>query len=62
MEQTQEQIWHCPCQPDRELAEILVKHLGFDTWFRLSAYFGKPYPHSLAEKYDLIYRLMGCKK
>ena len=62
MEKTQEQIWHCPCEPDRELARILVRELKSDAWYRLAAHLGKPYPYTLAGKFDLIYRLMGCKK
>ena len=62
MQQTQEQIWHCPCQPDRELADILVHQFSFEVWRKIATRFGKGYPHLLAEKYALIYRLIGCKK
>jgi len=58
--QLKEEIWHCPCQPDRELAELLVKMAL--PWKQLADHFGKPYPYSLADKYDLVYRLFGCKK
>ena len=55
-----EVIWHCPCQPDRNLAEILVKQQM--PWKELAEHYGKPYPYTLADKYDLVYRLLGCKK
>lgn len=60
MGEVQEQIWHCPYQPDRELADILVGQAM--PWKKLAAHFRKPYPYSLVDKYDLVYRLLGCKK
>lgn len=54
-------IWHCPCKPDRELADILVRMLTANVWVRLSKHFGEGYPLSLADKYHLAYRLIGCK-
>lgn len=56
------QIWHCPCQPDRELADILVRTTKPDVWQKMAEHFGKPYPYTLADKYDLVYRLLGCKR
>ena len=62
MEQTQEEIWHCPSEPDRELAALLVGKLTNDAWLSLARHYSKPYPFTLAEKFDLVYRMLGCKK
>lgn len=62
MQQTEEQIWHCPSEPDRKLAELLVGRLDSVVWIKLALHFHKHYPNNLAEKYDLVYRLLGCKK
>lgn len=58
---TEEEIWHCRCKADRELADILVRMFTANVWVRLSKHFGEGYPLSLADKYDLAYRLIGCK-
>lgn len=62
MEQTQEQIWHCPSEPDRELAELLVRTFTAPVWSDLAYHFKLGYPYTLADKFDLVYRLLGCKK
>ena len=62
MQQTQEEIWHCPSEADRQLAIVLVAQLNQVAWLTLAVYFDKGYPYSLANKYDLVYRLLGCKK
>ena len=62
MEQTQEEIWHCPNEPDRELAALMVGCLKPNIWHQIAQHFQKPYPYTLAEKFDLVYRLLGCKK
>jgi hypothetical protein len=60
MEEVLEQIWHCQSKFDRALADILVSQEM--PWSKLAAHFGKPYPYILADKYDLVYRMLGCKK
>ena len=56
-----QEIWHCPSEPDRALADILVRVTGFEAWWQLAIRFNQPYPNTLAGKYDLAYRLLGCK-
>jgi hypothetical protein len=58
----EDNIWHCPSSADRELAEILVRHQTPAQWQAIANYFKKDYPTTLVEKFDLIYRLLGCKK
>ena len=55
-------IWHCPSKVDRELAEILVECQTAEQWNAIAKHFGKEYPYTLPDKFDLIYRLFGCKK
>lgn len=57
-----QQIWHCPSELDRKLADMLVGNLPSHVWQQLGQHFGKGYPHTQADKYDLVYRLLGCKK
>jgi len=59
---TSDTIWHCKCETDRKLAELLVKHIDDRTWVQLAKHFGKPYPYAEPARYDLVYRLMGCKQ
>ena len=57
----QSEIWHCPSEPDREIAEILVRHQTPAQWEAIAKHFSRPYPVTLADKFDLIYRMLGCK-
>jgi len=57
---TQSEPWHC--QADKDLADILVRMLSANVWVRLSKHFNTGYPLSAVDKYDLIYRLIGCKR
>jgi len=56
------EIWHCPSPVDKKIADLLVEILDREVWDKLSLVLNEPYPLSLAEKYDLIYKLLGCKK
>jgi len=56
------EIWHCPSPADKELASLLVETLDSRAWNKLRLALNEPYPSTLAEKYDLIYKLLGCKK
>ena len=56
------EVWHCPSKSDKELAEILVRHQTATQWYAIAKHFGKEYPYTLADKFDLIYKMLGCKK
>lgn len=55
------ETWHCPCPADKDLVNLLVRILTANVWVRLSKHFNTGYPLSVADKYDLVYRLVGCK-
>ena len=59
---TEQATWHCPSEIGRELADILVKFHKPEYWRDLANHFGKPYPQTEADRYDLVYRLLGCKR
>ncbi len=54
-------IWHCPADIDKQLAEIMVGSLGSRQWKSLSDKYHKNYPVTMADKYDLVHRMLGCK-
>ena len=60
--ESQEQIWHCPSEADRELAALLVGFINSEVWQQIANHLNKPYPFTLADKFDLVYRMLGCKK
>lgn len=54
-------IWHCSCQPDRYLAKTLNGYLSDRELRLLAEKLGRPVPTCLADRYDIIYRIIGCK-
>jgi len=47
----------------KRLTEILVNNVTFLEWAELAKHFGKPYPATLEDKYNLTYRMLGyCRR
>lgn len=61
-EQEDREIWHCSCELDRQLAEILVNAMPDEAFNQIAKHLQKPPITNEADKYDLLYQLWGCRK